>query len=79
MARNLNSHCLGVSLKKGGSSNIDERIAMIGCVLNLIPIKRIDNLLADLDFIGHEWFDWLRLNKLSCRIRIKSKNERRSH
>ncbi|MDP0563646.1 MAG: outer membrane protein transport protein [Candidatus Endonucleobacter sp. (ex Gigantidas childressi)] len=43
-------------------------------VLNLIPIKRIDNLLADCEFIGHEWLDWLRQNKLSCRILVKSNN-----
>ncbi|MDP0562525.1 MAG: hypothetical protein QS721_09475 [Candidatus Endonucleobacter sp. (ex Gigantidas childressi)] len=43
-------------------------------VLNLIQIKRIDNLLADREFIGHEWLDWLPQNKLSCRIRVKSNN-----
>ncbi|MDP0561938.1 MAG: hypothetical protein QS721_06245 [Candidatus Endonucleobacter sp. (ex Gigantidas childressi)] len=43
-------------------------------IQNLIPIKRVDNLLADREFIGHEWLDWLRQNKLSCRIRVKSNN-----
>ncbi|MDP0561597.1 MAG: transposase [Candidatus Endonucleobacter sp. (ex Gigantidas childressi)] len=43
-------------------------------VLNLIPIKRIDNLLVDHEFIGHERLDWLRQNKLLCRIRVKSNN-----
>ncbi|MDP0561900.1 MAG: hypothetical protein QS721_06055 [Candidatus Endonucleobacter sp. (ex Gigantidas childressi)] len=33
--------------KKGGNSNTDERIAVMERVLNFIPIKRIDNLLAD--------------------------------
>ncbi|MDP0562234.1 MAG: hypothetical protein QS721_07905 [Candidatus Endonucleobacter sp. (ex Gigantidas childressi)] len=39
--------------KKGGNSNTDERISVMERVLNLIPIKRIDNLLADYEFIGH--------------------------
>ncbi|MDP0561227.1 MAG: hypothetical protein QS721_02330 [Candidatus Endonucleobacter sp. (ex Gigantidas childressi)] len=43
-------------------------------VLNLITIKRIDNLLADREFIGRERLDWLRQNKLSCRILVKSNN-----
>ncbi|MDP0562054.1 MAG: hypothetical protein QS721_06885 [Candidatus Endonucleobacter sp. (ex Gigantidas childressi)] len=85
-------------------------------VLNLIPIKRVDNLLADREFtpvafqsatllaalahpdhlllvgswgfaylppssnlksfgyIGHKWLDWLRQNKLSCIVRVKSNN-----
>ncbi|MDP0562490.1 MAG: transposase [Candidatus Endonucleobacter sp. (ex Gigantidas childressi)] len=60
--------------RKGGSSNTDERIAVMGRVLNLIPIKRIDNLLADREFIGYEWLDGLRQNKLSCRILVKSNN-----
>ncbi|MDP0562513.1 MAG: transposase [Candidatus Endonucleobacter sp. (ex Gigantidas childressi)] len=60
--------------KKRGNSNTDERIAVMERVLNLIPIKRIDNLLADREFIGHEWLDWLRQNKLSCRILVKSNN-----
>ncbi|MDP0561330.1 MAG: hypothetical protein QS721_02915 [Candidatus Endonucleobacter sp. (ex Gigantidas childressi)] len=46
--------------KKGGNSNTDERIAVMERVLNIIPRKRIDNLLADREFIGHEWLDWLR-------------------
>ncbi|MDP0562352.1 MAG: hypothetical protein QS721_08515 [Candidatus Endonucleobacter sp. (ex Gigantidas childressi)] len=60
--------------KKRGSSNTDERIAVMERVLNLIPIKRIDNLLTDREFIGHEWLDWLRQNKLSCRTLVKSNN-----
>ncbi|MDP0561286.1 MAG: hypothetical protein QS721_02660 [Candidatus Endonucleobacter sp. (ex Gigantidas childressi)] len=60
--------------KKGGNSNTDESIAVMDRVLNLIPLKRIDNLLANREFIGHVWLDWLRQNKLSCRILVKSDN-----
>ncbi|MDP0562864.1 MAG: hypothetical protein QS721_11285 [Candidatus Endonucleobacter sp. (ex Gigantidas childressi)] len=40
--------------KKRGNNNTYERIAVMERVLNLIPIKRIDNLLAEREFIGHE-------------------------
>ncbi len=60
--------------KKGGNSNTDERIAVMERVLKLIPADRIDNLLADREFIGQEWFEWLRQNELSCRLRVKSDN-----
>ncbi|MDP0563265.1 MAG: hypothetical protein QS721_13445 [Candidatus Endonucleobacter sp. (ex Gigantidas childressi)] len=43
--------------KEVGNANTDERIAVMERVLNLIPIKRVDNLLADREFIGHEWLD----------------------
>ncbi|MDP0561495.1 MAG: hypothetical protein QS721_03825 [Candidatus Endonucleobacter sp. (ex Gigantidas childressi)] len=43
-----------VLTKKGGNSNTDERIAVMERVLNLIPTKRIDNLLADREFTGHD-------------------------
>ncbi|MDP0563037.1 MAG: hypothetical protein QS721_12225 [Candidatus Endonucleobacter sp. (ex Gigantidas childressi)] len=38
--------------KEVGNSNTDERIAVMERVLNIIPIKRIDNLLVDREFIG---------------------------
>ena len=57
--------------KKGGNSNTDERIALMERVLKLIPVSQIDNLLADREFIGHDWFDWLRQKKVLCRLRIR--------
>ena len=57
--------------KRGGNSNTDERIALIERVLKIIPVTKIDNLLADREFIGHDWFEWLRQKKILCRLRIK--------
>ena len=57
--------------KSGGNSNADERIAIMERVLRLIPAKKIDGLLADREFIGHEWFDWLDKQGIVCRLRIK--------
>ncbi|MDP0562431.1 MAG: hypothetical protein QS721_08955 [Candidatus Endonucleobacter sp. (ex Gigantidas childressi)] len=53
-----------VLTKKGGSFNTGERITVMERVLNLIPIKWIDSLLADHEFISHEWVNVLRQNKL---------------
>lgn len=57
--------------KNGGNSNARERIAVMTRVLNLIPADRIDNLLADREFIGHDWFEWLDQQGLLCRLRVK--------
>ena len=40
-------------------------------VLTLIPADKIDNLLADREFIGQEWFEWLEQNNLLFRLRIR--------
>ena len=57
--------------KSGGNSNTDERIAIMERVLALIPATKIDGLLADREFIGHEWFKWLDEQSILCRLRIK--------
>lgn len=40
-------------------------------VIALIPAEKIDNLLADREFIGKEWFEWLEQNNLLFRLRIR--------
>ncbi len=40
-------------------------------VLTLIPAEKIDGLLADREFIGHDWFKWLDEQNILCRLRIK--------
>ncbi|MGI9275122.1 MAG: IS4 family transposase [Endozoicomonas sp.] len=57
--------------KKGGNSNAEERIAIMKRTLILIPAERIDNLLADREFIGHDWFEWLDQQNILCRLRIR--------
>lgn len=58
--------------KGGGNSNTAERVALMKKVLQLIPAVKIDNLLADREFIGSEWFQWLEQNGLLFRLRIKA-------
>lgn len=57
--------------KKGGNSNTEERIALMQKVLTLIPADKIDHLLADREFIGQEWFSWLKKQRLLFRLRIR--------
>ena len=57
--------------KGGGNSNTDERIEVMERVLKLIPAEKIDGLLADREFIGHDWFKWLDMRNILCRLRIK--------
>ena len=40
-------------------------------VLKLIPADKIDELLADGEFIGRDWFNWLDNQGIVCRLRIK--------
>lgn len=58
--------------KQGGNSNTCERIALMERVLNLIPAAKIDGLLADREFIGQDWFQWLDQHNICCRLRIKN-------
>ncbi|WP_345195853.1 IS4 family transposase [Kistimonas scapharcae] len=57
--------------KYGGNSSAKERIAIMERVLKLIPAERIDGLLADREFIGREWFEWLDKQGILCRLRIR--------
>ncbi len=70
---------LGVSIpvswvcltKKGASSSTAECIALMKNVLELMPADKIDSLLADREFIGKEWFQWLKKQRLLFRLRIR--------
>lgn len=57
--------------KRGGNSNTDERIALMQQLLALIPADKIDMLLADREFIGKAWFEWLQEQRLLFRLRIR--------
>jgi len=58
-------------LNKRGNSNTEERIELIDKCIDFIGLERIERLLADREFIGAEWFEYLLLKKLSFNIRIK--------
>ena len=54
-----------------GNSNTQERIDLLGQVLTLLGSDKIDCLVADREFIGAEWFAWLKAHHISFCIRIR--------
>ncbi len=67
-----------IMLKKKGSSNIDERKNLIEEILDIISQDKIEIIVADREFIGEEWLDYLYSLKLPFAIRVK-KNELMKH
>ena len=58
-------------LAKRGNSNTQERIDLLGQVLTLLGSDKIDCLVADREFIGAEWFAWLKAHHIPFCIRIR--------
>lgn len=60
------------NLAKAGNSKTEDRIKIVSKILNFIGANKIKYLLADREFVGNEWFDWLMATKIKFIIRIKS-------
>jgi hypothetical protein len=58
-------------LNKRGNSNTKERIALLKRFIKHFGKTRIIRLLADREFIGKEWFTWLKREGIDMTIRIK--------
>jgi len=58
-------------LEKKGCSNTKERIELLANYVRLFGKGSIDFVAADREFIGREWFRYLRKEKIPFRIRIK--------
>ncbi len=58
-------------LNKKGNSNTQERIDLLNRFLNLYGHERIKSLLADREFIGQDWFIWLKKKQIPFNIRLK--------
>lgn len=58
-------------LNKKGNSNTQERIQLISRFIHLFGVDRIEVLLADREFVGGDWFRWLREQGVPFNIRIK--------
>lgn len=54
-----------------GCTSTGERIAMIRRIITLLPVSRIEALVADREFIGHDWFSWLQQSTIPFYIRIR--------
>ena len=58
-------------LNKKGMSSTRERIALLNRFIKQFGQNRIIKLLADREFVGKDWFDWLKSQKIDFAIRIK--------
>jgi len=56
---------------KKGNSNTDERKKIVNRFIKIFGIERIEVLTANREFIGKEWFKYLKDNKIRFCIRIK--------
>ena len=54
-----------------GQLQYQERIELLGQFLKVLGSDKIDCLVADREFIGAEWFAWLRANHVPFCIRIR--------
>ena len=58
-------------LNKRGNSNTPERIDIVERFIRLFGKERILGLLADREFIGGDWFNWLNEEQIPFVIRVK--------
>ena len=58
-------------LDKAGNSNTAQRIVLIQTFVNRFGKDRIAGVLGDREFIGNDWFGWLRKESIPFCIRIK--------
>jgi hypothetical protein len=57
---------------KGGNSNTKQRICIVQKFIDKFGKDCIAGLLADREFIGHDWFKWLKNERIPFVIRIKN-------
>lgn len=59
------------ALNKAGNSSADERIALMRKVLRFLPKEKIRGLLADREFIGQDWLNWLIAEEIPFVTRLR--------
>jgi len=64
-----------IPLDKEGNSNTLERIALLEIFISLFGKACIRCLTADREFIGQKWFEYLRQEGISFRIRVKKNSQ----
>jgi hypothetical protein len=58
-------------IPKAGNSSTEERIALFNRYISLFSKETIDCLIADREFVGKDWFKYLKDKKINHFIRIK--------
>lgn len=53
-----------------GNSNSDDRIGLFKSLIELIGKERIELVVMDREFIGHQWLSWLKSEQLSFCVRV---------
>ena len=66
-------------LKKRGNSNTSERIDIMDRYIRLFGSDSIECLVADREFVGHQWLHYLNANRIHYHIRIKGNFEATRH
>ena len=64
-----------VVLDLEGNSCINDRVAILKRAIQRLGAAKIEALLADREFIGTEWFEFLIANKIPFAIRIKQNSQ----
>ena len=59
-------------LEKKGCSDTSERIALVKEFGRIFGYRAISYLCADREFIGKDWFAWLRSQEVDFRIRVRA-------
>jgi len=64
----------GENIERGkrGNSNTDERKKILERFIEIFGVAKIEALTADREFIGEEWFTWLKEKKIPFVIRIRN-------
>jgi hypothetical protein len=60
---------------KGGNSNYKNRIDILEKFIKIFQKDKIKILVADREFIGKEWFKWLKDKNIPFAIRVKNSNK----
>ena len=58
-------------LPKAGNSNTTERIELMERLLQVVNVKDIQAFLADREFVGRDWFTYLRTRRVPFHIRVR--------
>lgn len=62
-------------LDKRGNSNYAERIALVERFVRIFGKNKIIHVLADREFVGHRWLQWLEQQQIGFCIRIKKNSK----
>jgi len=58
-----------------GASCVEDRVTILKRVIQQLGVEKIEVLLADREFVGTEWFEFLIANKIPFVIRIKKNSQ----